>query len=169
MAQASDPARRASWPTRVSNASFVCRAATSSTLQVGLLRRPVVLECGSRGFSAGNDICDPIVDVENCLPGPGGPFAGCVLGGESDEGVARPDVEVDVGQRLEMVAVSTSGNKPQKEPELADLDGLLHDVDAVEVVDDDRLQDEVADSGGWTWSMTAWNFSGLPARSSRSP
>jgi hypothetical protein len=42
---------------------------------------------------------------------------------------------------------STWATKFEEEPQLADLDGLLHDVHAEEVVDDDGLEDEVVKIG----------------------
>ena len=35
------------------------------------------------------------------------------------------------------------GGQLEEQPQLADLDRFFHDVDAVEVVDDDRLEDKV--------------------------
>ena len=63
---------------------------------------------------------------------------------KADERVAGANVEVDVGQRLQVLAASPPGDKLEEQAELADFHGLFHDVHAVEVVDDDRLQDEVA-------------------------
>ena len=40
------------------------------------------------------------------------------------------------------------GGELEEQAELTDLDGLLHDVHAVEVVEDDRFQDEVARGSG---------------------
>jgi len=59
------------------------------------------------------------------------------LRGKPDEGVAGLDVEVDVGEGFDAVAVFDLCDELEEEAQFADFDGLVHDVDAVEVVDDD--------------------------------
>ena len=66
---------------------------------------------------------------------------------EADEGVAGAHVEVDVGERLDLVVSLELGDELEEEAQLADLYGLFHDVDAVEVADDDRFEDEVRLAG----------------------
>ena len=70
-----------------------------------------------------------------------------VEGGETDEGVAGAHVEVDVGERLDLVVSLELGDELEEEAQLADFYGLFHDVDAVEVADDDRFEDEVRLAG----------------------
>ena len=50
-------------------------------------------------------------------------------------------------QRLDLFVTLQLGCQLQEEAQLADLHGLFHDVDAVEVVQDDGLEDEVALAG----------------------
>jgi len=66
---------------------------------------------------------------------------------QTDEAVARQDVEIDVGQRLQFVCLAGGSNQGQEEAQLRDLDGLVHDVHAEEIVGDDAFLDEVADRG----------------------
>jgi hypothetical protein len=69
-------------------------------------------------------------------------------GGITDERIACADVEIDVWERFDtevgggFIWFDLSGEL-EEEPELADFDGLLHEIDSVEVVEDDRLEDEV--------------------------
>ena len=70
--------------------------------------------------------------------------------GVADEGIAATDVEVDVGERVEAEVVVGAGevgvddgDHLEEEAELGDFDGLGHDVDAVEVAEDDALVDEM--------------------------
>jgi len=58
--------------------------------------------------------------------------------------VAGPDVEIDVRQRFDLFQAIDLCHQLQKQPQLADLDGLFHDVHAEQIADDDRLEDEVA-------------------------
>ena len=51
------------------------------------------------------------------------------------------------GQRLQLTDVIHLGDQLEEQPQLADFDRLLHDVHAVEVPDDDRLEDEVGGIG----------------------
>ena len=62
----------------------------------------------------------------------------------ADQRVAGADVEVDVGQRLDLVGRFDLGDELEEQAEFADFDRLLHDVHAEQVVDDDGLEDEVA-------------------------
>jgi len=66
-----------------------------------------------------------------------------VAGGIADERVAGADVEVDVGERFDGLAGFELGGELEEEAEFADFHGFLHDVHAVEIVDDDGLVDEV--------------------------
>ena len=66
---------------------------------------------------------------------------------ETDQRVAGADVEVDVGQRFDLLVAVELRHKLEEQAQLADLYRLFHDVDAVQVVDDDRLEDEVAFAG----------------------
>src|SRR3954447_5668329 len=71
-----------------------------------------------------------------------------VVCGEADEGVTGADVEVEVGQRLQPVVRLARlgrylGHQREEEAQLADLHRLFHQIDAVEIVEEDRLQDEI--------------------------
>ena len=68
--------------------------------------------------------------------------------GEADERVAAADVEVDVGERVEAEVVGhfvhiDDGDHLEEEAQAGDLGRLAHDVDAVEVAEDDALVDAV--------------------------
>ena len=68
--------------------------------------------------------------------------------GISDERVAAADVEIDVGERVEaevgVVFVHVHhGDHLEEETESRDFRGLVHDVHAVEVAEDDGFVDEV--------------------------
>lgn len=62
---------------------------------------------------------------------------------QADEGVAGHDVEVDVGEGLQLIGAIHGGNEREVEPNLGDFHGFGHDVDAVDVVGDDGLLDAV--------------------------
>jgi len=47
-------------------------------------------------------------------------------------------------ERLDRCCAIDLGDELQKQSELADLNCLLHDVDAIQVIEDDRLQHEVS-------------------------
>ena len=66
---------------------------------------------------------------------------------EAHEGVAGTDVEIDVGQRLYLVVAFQLGYQLEKQAQLADFHRLFHDVNAVEVVQDYGLEDEVPLAG----------------------
>ena len=68
--------------------------------------------------------------------------------GEADERVAAADVEVDVGERVEAEVVGhfvhiDDGDHLEEEAQAGDFGRLAHDVDAVEVAEDDALVDAV--------------------------
>ena len=69
-------------------------------------------------------------------------------GGIANEGVAGADVEVNIGERLDAKVLVGSvrfdlGGQREKEAQFADFDRFFHDVDTVEVVDDDRFEDKI--------------------------
>ncbi len=76
-------------------------------------------------------------------------LAGLERGGidmeQADEGIAGQEIELDVGQRFELVARLGGGDEVEEEPELRDLDRLLHEVHAVEVFGDELLLEPVGD------------------------
>src|SRR3954452_18135572 len=61
---------------------------------------------------------------------------------KANQGVARTDIKVDVRQWFQVFYVIHLSHQFEKEPEFADFYGLFHDIHAVEVVDNNRLQDE---------------------------
>src|SRR5207302_843058 len=86
------------------------------------------------------DTCHRIVKIQLARDG----AFGLSIGGEADERVARANVEVDIGQWFNVLKAVDLGDQLEKEAQLADFDGLFHDIDAVQVVDDDGFKDEVA-------------------------
>ena len=61
--------------------------------------------------------------------------------------VAGADVEVDVWQRFDLVVAVQLRDEFEEQAQFADFYRLFHDVHAVQVVDDDGLEDEVAFAG----------------------
>ncbi len=61
--------------------------------------------------------------------------------------IARQDVEVDVGQGLQVLHPPHAGHHGQEETQLGDFAGLFHDVHAVQVVGDNAALDVVAHAG----------------------
>ena len=66
---------------------------------------------------------------------------------QPDERVAGQDVEVDVGQRLQVLHLAHRRDHRQEQAQFGDLAGLFHDVHTVEVVGDDAALDVVAHAG----------------------
>ena len=66
---------------------------------------------------------------------------------QPDQRVAGQDVEVDIGQRLQVLHPAHAGHHRQKQPQLGDLARLFHDVHAVQVVGDDAPLDVVTHAG----------------------
>ena len=66
---------------------------------------------------------------------------------QSDQRVAGHDIEVDIGQRLQVIELLRRADQRQEKAQFGDLGRFVHDVHAVEVVGDDLLADEVID--GW--------------------
>ena len=58
--------------------------------------------------------------------------------------ISRTNVEIDVGQRLDVLGVVDLRDQFQEQTQFANLHCLVHDVHAIQVVDDDALEDEVA-------------------------
>ena len=72
--------------------------------------------------------------------------------GIAHQGVAGPDVEIDVGQGLDAEVFFVGirlhlGHQLEKKPQLADLHRLFHDIHAEEVIQDDVLENIVAAVG----------------------
>src|SRR5207302_1250943 len=49
----------------------------------------------------------------------------------------------DIGQRLDIIKRLNLRDELEEEAQLADFGGFLHDIDAIEVVDNDGFEDEV--------------------------
>ena len=56
---------------------------------------------------------------------------------QTDERVAGQDVEVDIGQRLQLLDGLRRGHQGEEQAQLGDLGRLFHDVHAEQVVGDD--------------------------------
>ena len=68
---------------------------------------------------------------------------GIVRSGVAHQGIAMADVEVDVGQRLNLVPRLKQCHQLEEQTQLGNFGGLFLDVHAVEVVDDDVFDDRV--------------------------
>ena len=66
---------------------------------------------------------------------------------QADEGVSGEEIELDVGERFELVAFFSGGDEREEEPELGDFRGLFHQVHAVEVLGDDFLFQPIGGGG----------------------
>src|SRR5437868_2585208 len=56
---------------------------------------------------------------------------------KTDQCIASQYIEVDIGQWLQIIRLLDLCDEFEKEAQFADLDGFLHDVYTVEIVDDD--------------------------------
>ena len=70
-------------------------------------------------------------------------FLHIVEPGKSDERVSGTDVKIDIRQRFQILDLIDLGDELEEQPQFADLNGFLHDIYAVEIVNDNRLEDEV--------------------------
>ena len=61
--------------------------------------------------------------------------------------VAGQDVEIDIGQRLQVFHLAHAGHHGEKEAQLGNLAGLFHDVHTMQVVGDDAALDVIAHAG----------------------
>ena len=61
--------------------------------------------------------------------------------------VAGQDVEVDIGQGLQVFYLAHAGHHGEKEAQLGNLAGLFHDVHTMQVVGDDAALDVIAHAG----------------------
>src|SRR6266566_740699 len=68
------------------------------------------------------------------------------LGGKADQGISGAEVEIDVGQRFDVVEAIDLGDEFEEETQLADFRGLFHNIDAVEVADNDRFVDKISEA-----------------------
>ena len=64
---------------------------------------------------------------------------------QADESVAGHDVEIDVGERFELLGFVGAGDEGEEQTQPCDLDGFGHQVGAEEVVGDDLLLAEIID------------------------
>ena len=74
---------------------------------------------------------------------------------QADQRVAGHDIEVDIGQGLQVIELLRRADQRQEEAQFGDFGGFVHDVDAVEIVDDDLLADVVVDAMGGSRRISA--------------
>src|SRR5947208_11004445 len=56
---------------------------------------------------------------------------------KADQRIASEHIEVDIGERLQMLRLLDLGHQFEKEAQFTNLNGLLHDIHAVQIIDDD--------------------------------
>src|SRR5260370_2211696 len=75
------------------------------------------------------------------------------MGGKTYQSIAGADVEIDIGQRLDVLEAIDLGDEFQEEAQLADLIGLFHDIHTGDVENYARFQDEVGTARMWLDSL----------------
>src|SRR5258708_31413755 len=69
--------------------------------------------------------------------------ADLIQAGEAYQRISSKHIEVNVGQWLDVIWFFDLCDQLEEEAQFTDFDSFFHDVDAVEVVDNDRFEDEI--------------------------
>ncbi len=72
---------------------------------------------------------------------------GLDISGEADQRVTGADIEVNIRQWLYAFEPFDLRDQLEEEAQLADFGSLFHDIDAIQVVDDDGFENEIAAIG----------------------